>query len=32
MLFVHPNNIWWGLQIMKILVMQSPPLSVTSSS
>jgi hypothetical protein len=21
----HQNNIWWGLQIMKLLIMQFPP-------
>ena len=25
--FDHPNNIWWGIQIMEILIMQSFPLS-----
>ena len=24
--FDHPNNIWWGLQIMELLTMQSFPL------
>jgi len=24
--FDYPNNIWWGLQIIKLLVMSSPPL------
>ena len=23
--FYHPHNIWWGVQIIKLLVMQSPP-------
>ena len=26
-LFGHPNNMWWGIQIIKLLVMQSSPLS-----
>jgi hypothetical protein len=21
--FYHPNNIWWGVQVMKLLIMQS---------
>jgi hypothetical protein len=24
--FKYTNNIWWGVQIMKLLIMQSPPL------
>ena len=24
--FDHPNNIWWGVQIIKLLIMQLPPL------
>ena len=24
--FFHPNNIWWGVQIMKLLIIQFPPL------
>jgi hypothetical protein len=24
--FDHPNDIWWGVQIIKLLVMQSSPL------
>ena len=24
--FYHPNNVWWGMQITKFLVMQSSPL------
>jgi hypothetical protein len=23
----HPNNIWWSLQVMKLLIMQSSPFS-----
>jgi len=29
--FQHPNNIWWGVQIMKFLVLQPRPVPVTSS-
>ena len=29
--FYHPNDIWWGLLLIKLLVMQSSPPSVTSS-
>jgi hypothetical protein len=25
--FNHPNNIWWSLQVMKFLIMQSSPAS-----
>jgi hypothetical protein len=25
--FYHPNNIWWALQIIRLLIMQFPPLS-----
>jgi hypothetical protein len=25
--FDHPNNIWWSIQVMKLLIMQSPPAS-----
>jgi len=25
--FYHPNNIWWSLQVMKFLIMQSSPAS-----
>ena len=25
--FDHPNNIWWGVQIIKLLLMQFPPLA-----
>jgi hypothetical protein len=25
--FYHPNNIWWGAQIIRLLIMQFPPLS-----
>jgi hypothetical protein len=25
--FDHPNNIWWSIQVMKILIMQSSPAS-----
>ena len=25
LLFDHPSNIWWGLQVIKLLIMQSPP-------
>jgi hypothetical protein len=24
---VHPNNIWWGTQIFKLLIMEFPPVS-----
>jgi len=27
LLFNHPNNIWWSVQVMKILTMQSSPVS-----
>jgi hypothetical protein len=27
----HPNDIWWGVQSIKLLVMQSSPLPCTSS-
>ena len=27
----HPNNIWWAVHAIKLLLMQSPPLPVTSS-
>jgi hypothetical protein len=27
----HPSNIWWGVQIIKLLVMKFSPLPVTSS-
>jgi hypothetical protein len=23
--FDHPNNIWWGVEIFRLLIMQSPP-------
>jgi hypothetical protein len=23
----HPNNVWWSVQVMKLLVMQSSPAS-----
>jgi hypothetical protein len=23
--FDHPNNIWWSLEVMKLLIMQSSP-------
>jgi hypothetical protein len=26
-LFDHPNNIWWSVQVMKLLIMQSSPAS-----
>ena len=29
--FYHPHNIGWGVQIIQLLVMQSPPFPVTSS-
>ena len=29
--FYHPHNIGWGVQIILLLVMQSPPFPVTSS-
>jgi len=25
--FDHSNNIWWGVQVMKLLIMQPPPAS-----
>jgi hypothetical protein len=25
--FYHPNKIWWSVQVMKLLIMQSPPAS-----
>jgi hypothetical protein len=25
--FYHPNNIWWSIQVMRLLVMQSSPTS-----
>jgi len=28
----HPNNIWWGVLTMKLLIMQSSPLSLLSST
>jgi hypothetical protein len=29
--FDHPNNIWWSIQVMKFLIMQSSPASCHSS-
>ena len=29
--FYHPNNIWWGVQIMKLLIVYFSPFPVTSS-
>jgi hypothetical protein len=25
--FCHPNNIWWSVQVMKLLIIQSSPIS-----
>ena len=30
-LIPHSNNIWWGVQIIKLLIMHSPKVPVTSS-
>jgi hypothetical protein len=27
--FDHPNNIWWGVEVIKLLIMQFPPLLLT---
>jgi hypothetical protein len=29
--FDHPNDIWWRVQVMKLLIMQSSPVFATSS-